>query len=69
MTIGERIRKARKAKGISQLCLAMRCDMCYQSRISVLERGVKIPTLHTIEILARELGVTTEWLINGEGNA
>lgn len=68
-TIAGRVRHARKKKGLTQLCLAMRCDMCYQSSISKIERGERTPTMPTIERLAKELGVTAEWLLNGEGNA
>lgn len=69
MTIGERIRKARKAKGISQLCLAMRIDASHQSYISQIERGEFTPKLATIKKIAKELGVPVDWLINGESNA
>lgn len=69
MTIGERIRKARKAKGISQLCLAMRIDASYQSYISQIERGEFTPKLATIKKIAKDLGVPVDWLINGEETA
>lgn len=65
-TIAGRVRYARKKKGLTQLCLAMRCDMCYQSSISKIERGEHTPKMPTIERLANELGVTAEWLLNGD---
>lgn len=66
-TIAGRVRKAREDKGLTQLCLAMRCEMSYQSRISKIERGEITPSMPTIERLAKELGVSVNWLVNGEG--
>lgn len=66
-TIAGRVRYVRKKKGLTQLCLAMRCEMSYQSRISKIERGEITPSMPTIERLAKELGVSVNWLVNGEG--
>lgn len=65
-TIAGRVRYARKKKGLTQLGLAMRCEMYYQSSISKIERGERTPTIPTIERLAKELGVSVNWLVNGE---
>lgn len=65
-SIGDRVRYAREQQGISQFCLAMRCDLRYQSHISQIERGLITPKLDTLNRLSKELGVPVDWLINGE---
>jgi transcriptional regulator with XRE-family HTH domain len=61
MTTGEKLRAVRKAKGISQLCLAMRCGMIYQGRISEIEVGyVRKHREATLNKLAKALGVSVD---------
>jgi transcriptional regulator with XRE-family HTH domain len=63
MTIGDRIRKRRRALGWSQQELARRLDM-RRATIADLERGAQQETsTAVIRKLARALGVTADWLI------
>ena len=65
-TVGGRIKYARKQKKISQICLAMRCEMLDQNGVSRIERNIYMPKLRTINKIASVLGVSTEWIINGD---
>lgn len=67
MTIGERIKEARAARNFSQLDLALRLGVT-QGAIGQYERGVNLPSLNLAVPLARELQVTTDWLL-GMDNA
>lgn len=60
--IGVVIKRAREAKGLSQEKLAeySHVDRTY---ISVLERGLKSPTLKTLERIAAALGTLPEVLL------
>jgi transcriptional regulator with XRE-family HTH domain len=64
--IGDRIRSARKKKGMTQLCLAVRCDLIHQSKISKIESGECVPSPELVSRIARELGVSYLWLMGGE---
>jgi transcriptional regulator with XRE-family HTH domain len=61
---GERIRKLRKDRGLSQDGFA---DLCGFDRtyISGIERGRRNPSLLTIEALAKALSVTVAELLDG----
>lgn len=65
-TLGGRVQYARKKKDMTQLCLAVRCDLIYQSKISKIESGECIPSPKLVERIARELGVPYQWLLCGE---
>lgn len=54
MPIGERIRAARKAKGMTQADLGLRLGISYQS-IGQWERGLRYPTLDSLRKLAEAL--------------
>ena len=58
------LRKARKAKGISQEELGFRCDL-HRTEISLLERGGREPRLGTIVKLCGSLDTTPEQLCEG----
>lgn len=56
MLIGERVRALREAKGLTQADIEERSGLlrCYTSRV---ENGHTVPSLETIEKIARALGV------------
>ncbi len=56
MLIGERIRALREAKGLTQGDIEERCGLlrCYTSRV---ENGHTVPSLETIEKIARALEI------------
>ncbi len=64
-SVGARIRKARKAKGISQEELALAANLD-RSFVSGLERGEFNVSLLVLAKLARVLGVKLETLVDGE---
>lgn len=58
MTIGQRIKEARRAKGWTQARLGK--EMCYsEETISQLERGVYKPNSRTLMAIERALGPIT----------
>ena len=56
------LRRFREARGLSQDELSFRAGLD-RTYISQLERGLKSPTLHTVEKLADQLGVTPAELV------
>lgn len=62
--LGEELRSARAALGISQEELAFRADLD-RTYISHLENGHKSPTVDVLFRLAEELGVTASSLLAG----
>lgn len=64
-TIGDRIRQARVAKGMSALNLAVRVGYKTQSGISNLENKATGTGGHKIKEIARELDVSVDWLLAG----
>jgi tetratricopeptide (TPR) repeat protein len=61
--VGERLREAREAAGLSQRQLAFPgCSPAYISRI---EAGDRIPSLQLLRELGRRLGVTEDYLATG----
>ncbi len=61
--VGERLRRAREAAGLSQRELAFPgCSPAYISRI---EAGDRIPSLQLLRELGRRLGVTEDYLASG----
>ena len=59
---GQRIRAFRKQAGMTQAQLADKADM-NASYVSQIERGIKSPTIETLESLAIGLGVSFEVLL------
>ncbi|MFC0436772.1 helix-turn-helix domain-containing protein [Kutzneria buriramensis] len=62
-TIGQRVRRLRTGLGLSQADLAG--DELSASAISLLEAGRREPQSRTLELLARRLGATVEYLTDG----
>jgi transcriptional regulator with XRE-family HTH domain len=60
--MGARIRRLRKAKGMSQQQLAYRADLT-RVFITRLEAGQQDPSLSTINAIARALGVSAAELM------
>lgn len=54
---GAVLKDVRTKKGVSQQALALDCDLD-RTYISLLERGLRTPTLHTIFVLADQLGAS-----------
>lgn len=65
LTVGERIRMARKTANISQLDLSLMMERT-QSAISRWENDTCTPEFETLVPLARALGVTLDWLLGFE---
>jgi len=61
MTLGERIRFFRKAKGLSQRRLSHMC-YCSESIIGYYENDKIIPSVNTMDLIAEALGITVEEL-------
>lgn len=59
---GMQIRELRRANDLSQEDLAFECNL-HRNYISMLERGIRQPTLTTIFDLARALDVPPEKLM------
>ena len=60
--VGMRIKSARKAKHLTQEKLAAVLDLS-TPHISALERGVKPPSLETLVLIANELDVSADILL------
>ena len=59
---GKTLRKHRESTGLSQEALAFACDLD-RTYISLLERGLRQPSLTTIFVLADELAITPEQFV------
>jgi len=68
MTLGERLRAVRAAKGLKQAPVATECNM-HPSRLSRIENGLTEPTFHEVERLARYLELSLEDLRSTTGTA
>lgn len=62
MAIGENIKKARKAAGISQKELADRLQV-YQKDISRWENGERAPSIEVFARICRELSVSADKIL------
>jgi len=65
-TLGEKIRRCRKAKGFSQQKLAGELGIQYQS-VQDWERGKTRPSLDKVVRLCEIFGVTSTWLLHPGG--
>lgn len=65
--VGERIRRARKAAGLSQRELAF--PGCTAAYISLIEAGTRIPSYQILREFERRLGVSAEYLARGVSEA
>ena len=61
---GDRVREARKAKGLSQEAFADQCALD-RTYISGIERGNRNVSLRNIELIAKALGLTISDLTQG----
>ena len=62
--LGKRVKKLRKELGISQMELALRCEMPTTSQIGAMELGDSNPTLETLKKLAKGLGLSLGELLD-----
>lgn len=65
MTIGDRIKEAREAAGLSQQQLADAVAKGVRQRVNEWERGVRTPRRDALERIAEVLGVKAGWLMFG----
>lgn len=65
-TLGERLKAARDAKGLTQTQLADAVGQ-HQSTLAHWERGKARPSPEKVDLMAPVLGVATEWLLYGRG--
>ncbi|AZO94955.1 helix-turn-helix transcriptional regulator [Halocella sp. SP3-1] len=65
MTLGKRIRKLRKEKGLKQKELGEKLNVV-ESAISLYENDVNIPDINKAKILAEEFDVSLEYLLFGK---
>jgi transcriptional regulator with XRE-family HTH domain len=61
-TAGVRVRELRRARGLTQQVLADRAGL-YHTTISELERGVTIPSIATLDKIAKVLKVDVSALL------
>lgn len=57
ISVGDRVRFFRDGRGLTQLQVATRSGLSVDT-VGSIERGVRIPTLHTLHLLAQVLGVS-----------
>lgn len=68
-TFGARLRAAREEQDLSRPALAKLTDNIVTARIiDHLEKGTSEATIQKSELLAKALGVSTDWLSHGKGN-
>lgn len=66
MSIGERIRKARRALDLTQASFASRIGST-QNTVTRYETGDRAPSASVITLICREFGISEAWLRTGEG--
>ncbi len=64
-TIGERLRRARKARTVTQVELAERTGVAHSTVVRI-ERGQTKPRIETVWAFAEALGVDPKWLAFGD---
>ncbi|WP_417821287.1 helix-turn-helix domain-containing protein [Terasakiella sp.] len=64
-TIAERIKHARKQKGLSQTELGIACGVSKEA-VYKWEKGKGYPSSGKYTTIANTLGISAEWLISGE---
>ena len=67
MTLGQNIKKARTAAGLTQRELADILSVTFQT-VSKWESDTNEPDITTLKAIARALGVTVDYLINEDGS-
>ncbi len=63
-TIGQKIRKLRLAKEMTQEALARKADIPYTTLVKIESDAVKNPSIETVSKLAAGLEITVDELIN-----
>lgn len=63
-TIGQKIRKLRLAKEMTQEALARKSDIPYTTLVKIESDAVKNPSIETVSKLAAGLEITVDELIN-----
>lgn len=63
--ISSRIKKTRKIRGLTQKALAIKIGIKPQS-VSSWERELSMPSAKQLNLLAKELNVSEEWILYGE---
>lgn len=64
-SIGQRLRQARDAAGLSLRAIARGCELSPQA-LSLIEAGRSVPLVSNVEAIALVLGVAPGWLAFGE---
>lgn len=67
MTIGERVKEARKSSGLTQADFGKRVKISGAS-VSMIEKGINNPSEQTITLICAEFGIREEWLRTGNGS-
>ena len=62
-TLGQRIKRHRKAAGLSQAALATACGWRSQSRVGNYETNTREPTLADLQLIAKAIGVDASEII------
>ena len=65
-TIGDRIRKIREEKSLTQAAFGKKLFL-ERSAISLIERNLRTPTERVLQDICREFHVNKQWLTTGEG--
>jgi transcriptional regulator with XRE-family HTH domain len=65
--VGRRIRQLRQEMGLTMEKLAYESDLGSKGHLSNLERGLALPTVETLRVLAERLGVLPLDLLNVAG--
>ena len=66
MSIGERVRKLREERGMTQAELAQKVGNCQQTMIASIEKGSKALPLATAITMAEVFGITLDELCRKE---
>lgn len=66
-TLAQRVRHARKKRGLSQEKLAERLNIS-RGACGHWERGIAKPSTQNLFLLAQILRISTNWLLTGEGD-
>lgn len=63
MTLGEKIRQQREAKGMTQLELAQKIGYTTTGAVSLIESGKRDISIDKVREIAKALDVTPHWLM------
>lgn len=66
ISIGNRIKTARKHLHLTQEAFAIKCEIS-RSNLSRYEKGLVEPPFSFLHNLAKAFGINTRWLLMGEG--